>query len=98
MKTYSCSTHCCHGTSGSTITDNNKETTTMTATPTKYKSIQVPEGSPAPSLAKELAQRLEQRSVIPCPVAMYQAVETALRVCVSMEDQDLDDYLKEDSK
>jgi hypothetical protein len=67
----------------------------MAETPTKYKSIQVPEDSPAPKWAKELARRLESRSIIPCHVSMYQAVETALRVCVDMEDEDLDDYLKE---
>ena len=67
----------------------------MAGTPTKYKSIQVPESSQAPDLAKTLAKRLESRSPIPCHVSMYQAVETALLVCVSMEDEDLDDYLKE---
>jgi hypothetical protein len=67
----------------------------MAGTQTKYKSIQVPEHSPAPSLARVLAKRLESRSPIPCHVSMYQAVETALQVCVAMEDEDLDDYLKD---
>jgi hypothetical protein len=71
------------------MTDREAEATA----PIKYKSIQVPEGSPAHRLARELARRLEGRSSVPCTVAMYQAVEMALKILSLMTDEDLDDYL-----
>jgi hypothetical protein len=67
----------------------------MTEQTQKYKSIQVPESSVAPGLARDLARRLETRSAVPCTVAMYQAVEMALKIITVMTDEDLDDYLTE---